>query len=160
MKTVSILLYALVSAVTTAAAHAAGPSYLDDRSTAAALVKSFYNAINLHEYARAYSYFAPGAAPKPYPDFVAGYANTASVRLITGHSQSEGAAGSTYTTIAVAIDAMTSAGKHSQFAGCYTTRLINPGIQDPPVTPMVIASAKLHAAHGDIGSLLGNCAAN
>ena len=30
---------------------AAEPAYLDDRSTAASLVRSFYNAVNRHEYA-------------------------------------------------------------------------------------------------------------
>ena len=141
-------------------AIAAPPAYLDDRSTAASLVKSFYNAIDRHEYARAYSYFAEGAAPKRYAQFAAGYADTASVRVLTGRATSEGAAGSTYTTVTVAIDALSKSGRHRQYAGCYTTRLADPAIQEPPVVPMVIFRAQLHAAFGSLASLLGDCAAD
>ena len=158
MKTLCVLL--ATGMLSTLPALAAPPAYLDDRSTATSLVKSFYNAVNRHEYARAYSYFAPGAAPRPYAQFAAGYADTAAVKVATGHEQSEGAAGSTYTTVPVAIDAVSANGRHSQFAGCYTTRLADPSIQDPPVVPMVIFSAKLHAARGGIRSLLGNCSAD
>ena len=148
---------ALLLGVTALPAFAAPPAYLDDRSTAAALVRSFYNAINRHEYARAYSYFDAKGAPQPYGPFAAGYADTASVAVATGVASSDGAAGSTYFTLPVAIDAAQSNGTHRQFAGCYVTRLIDPGIQDPPVTPMVIFKATLHAAHGPINSILPHC---
>ncbi|MDR3476138.1 MAG: hypothetical protein P4M09_31220 [Devosia sp.] len=141
------------------AAAAASPAYLDDRSTAASLVKSFYNAVNRHEYARAYTYFGANP-PQPYQPFADGYADTASVTVVTGAATSDGAAGSTYFTLPVAIDAVQSNGTHRQFAGCYTTRLIQPGVQDPPVTPMFIYKANLHAAHGPIGSLLPHCQPN
>ena len=54
---------------------AAQPAYVDDRSTAASLVRSYYNAINRQEYARAYTYFGDNNAPQSYASFAAGYAD-------------------------------------------------------------------------------------
>jgi hypothetical protein len=138
----------------------ADPAYLDDRSTAGSLVRSFYNAVNLHQYARAYSYFGDNAAPEPYENFAQGYQDTQFVTVVTGAEQSDGTAGSIYYTIPVAIDALSDGGGHKQFAGCYTTRLIDPDNQDPPVTPMFISAAKLHVAHGNINRLLPDCSDN
>jgi hypothetical protein len=152
-------LAALIAAVIAVPAIAAPPAYLDDRSTATALVRSFYNAINRHEYARAYTYFGDSAAPQPYATFAAGYADTAAVTVATGTASSDGAAGSIYYTLPVAIDAVSTGGTHKQFAGCYTTRLVEPANQDPPVTPMFIYQAKLSPAHGPITALLPHCAA-
>jgi hypothetical protein len=149
---------ALILATTALPALAAPPAYLDDRSTAASLVRSFYNAVNRHEYARAYTYFGADNGPTPYPQFAAGYSNTVSVSVVTGAAVGDGAAGSTYFTLPVAIDAVSTDGSHKQFAGCYTTRLIEPGVQEPPVTPMFISKAKLSPAHGSIRALLPQCA--
>ena len=65
----------------------ADPAYLDDRSTAGSLVRSFYNAVNLHQYARAYSYFGDNAAPEPYENFAQGYQDTQFVTVVTGAEQ-------------------------------------------------------------------------
>jgi hypothetical protein len=153
MKILAACVLAILSA---APALAAQPAYLDDRSTAAALVKSFYNAINRQEYARAYTYFGD-SAPQPYQSFASGYADTASVKVMTGTAVSDGAAGSIYYTLPVAIDALQSNGTHKQFAGCYTTRLVQPAVQDPPVTPMFIAKASLKPAHGGLSAILPHC---
>lgn len=153
-----IRLGASAALLLTAAPALAAPAYLDDRSTAASLVRSFYNAVNLQQYARAYTYFGPNGGPTPYAQFSAGYAGTVSVTVATGAAQSDGAAGSIFFTLPVAIDAVQSDGSHKQFAGCYTTRLIEPSVQDPPVTPMFIYKASLHPAHGAIASILPHCA--
>lgn len=137
-------------------ALAAEPAYLDDRSTAASLVESYYNAINRHEYARAYTYFG-AHPPKPYDQFARGYADTVSVRVLTGKAISDGAAGSIYFTLPVAIDALETDGRHRQFAGCYVTRLIEPSIQEPPVTPMYVYSATLHPVSGALEDILPDC---
>jgi hypothetical protein len=146
-----------LAALAVAPTFAAEPAYLDDRSTAASLVKSYYNAVNRHEYARAYTYFGPNGGPKPYEDFAQGYADTEYVSVLTGQAQGDGAAGSIYYTIPVAIDALSDDGGHQQFAGCYVTRLIEPGNQDPPVVPMYIDEARLHVAHGRLASILPDC---
>src|SRR5690349_21692340 len=72
---------ALMVATSTLAAQ---PAYVDDRSTAASLVRSYYNAINRQEYARAYTYFGDNNAPQSYSSFAAGYADTVSVTVATG----------------------------------------------------------------------------
>lgn len=130
-------------------ALAAPPAYLDDRSTPQAVIASFYNAISRQEYARAYSYYENGQGAPKFDTFSAGYQNTASVKVTLGKPSSEGAAGSTYWTLPVSLDATDTKGKHSYFAGCYTLRLANPAIQAaPPFEPLHIADGHLKSAKG------------
>lgn len=136
-----------VAALAVSPALAAPPAYLDDRSTPEAVIASFYNAINRQEYARAWSYYEDGEGVPAFDSFVSGYGNTASVRLTIGEPQGEGAAGSTYWTVPVSLDATDTKGRHSYFAGCYTLRLANPAIQaEPPFEPLHIVEGHLHAA--------------
>jgi len=129
--------------------------YLDDRSTPEAVISSLYNAINRAEYLRAYSYYGDDSNVGSYEDFSAGYAETDSVDVLMGKSTSEGAAGSTYYYVPVAIDAVGKDGSHRQYAGCYTLRLSNPQIQDtPPYVPMHIEKGELKAAEGELEALL------
>ena len=104
-------------------------------------MRSHYNAINRQEYARAWSYFA--APPGDYAAFAAGYADTAHVELALGTPVSEGAAGSTYTALPMAIRATDTAGAVSVFAGCATIRQVQAAIQDPPFRPIQIDAAHL-----------------
>lgn len=128
---------------------AATPQYLDDRSTPVAVIQSFYNAISRQEYARAYSYYEGGEGVASFDKFQQGYEHTASVSIAFGPVSSEGAAGSTYYTVPVSLDAVSTSGKHSYFAGCYTLRLANPQIQAaPPFRPMHIVEGHLKAAKG------------
>jgi hypothetical protein len=124
-------------------ARAAEPDYLDDRSDAAAIVKSFYNAINRREFSRAWSYFGETKPSADFESFVAGYEGTQEVRVLTGDASVEGAAGSTFFNLPVAIVAVGADGGQSVFAGCYTARLANPQIQEPPFTG-------LHLERGDL----------
>ncbi|MDB5589154.1 MAG: hypothetical protein JWP26_4124 [Devosia sp.] len=127
-----------------APAMADDSSYVDDRSTATTVIESFYNAINRSEYARAYSYFGDSADNQPFSEFQAGYADTAGVTLKTGDETSEGAAGSTYYTLPVAIDAEATDGTHKVFAGCYQLRLVQPALQEePPFAPLHIEKGTL-----------------
>jgi hypothetical protein len=128
-------------------ALAAEPAYLDDRSDPAAIVRSLYNAIDRQEYARAWSYFdTPPAAD--YAGFAAGYADTASVALTLGPVSTEGAAGSVYGSVPVVIAATSPDGTTKIFAGCYTTRQVQPAIQEPPFRPLEIVEGHLAAADG------------
>lgn len=129
--------------------------YFDDRSTPEAVVRSLYNAINRHEYSRAYSYFSKPPA-KDLDSFAKGYEDTASVKLLEGAASSEGAAGSTYFSLPVAIEATDKAGKQRVFAGCYTLRLADPTIQTTPFTPLHIEKGDLQPAKGDLSSALPN----
>jgi Protein of unknown function (DUF1176) len=120
------------------------PPYSDDRSDAGAVVRSLYNAVNRHEFARAWGYF--GNPPsKDFEAFVKGYDDTAFVDVFTGRINSEGAAGSTFSHVAVAIRAMDGNGKTKIFAGCYTVKAVNPQIQEPPFRAPLIEKAALKA---------------
>ena len=124
---------------------AAEPAYLDDRSSAEALVRSLYNAVNRKEFARAYSYFTTPPADT-LDAYAEGYASTASVEVLTGAVGEEGAAGSIFYQVPVAIRAESAGGGTSVFAGCYVVRLANPQIQADPFVPMSIESGKLGVA--------------
>ena len=144
------LIWTGVLALTSVPALAAPlPAYVDDRSTPVAVIQSFYNAISRKEYARAYSYYQDGQGVASFDTFQAGYADTASVSIAFGKVSSEGAAGSTFYTVPISLDAVSTSGKHTDFAGCYTLRLANPQIQAaPPFEPMHIVEGHLKAAKG------------
>lgn len=143
------VLIALAFAAVAAPALAASPGYLDDRSTPEAVVASFYNAIGRQEYTRAWSYYEDGQGVPAFKAFVSGYAKTASVTVSFGQSAQEGAAGSTYWTLPVSLDAIDTIGKHTYFSGCYTLRLANPAIQaEPPFRPLHIVEGHLNRADG------------
>ncbi len=128
------------------------PAYLDDRSDPAAILRSYYNAVARHEYARAWSYYGEPKPAAGYPAFVAGYAATAAVELALGPVASEGAAGSTYATVPVALAATAPDGSVAVFAGCYTTRQLQPAIQDPPFRPLEIVTGHLAPAEGPLAA--------
>ncbi|PSM19814.1 DUF1176 domain-containing protein [Nitratireductor sp. StC3] len=137
----------LVAAMAAAAPAAAQDRpYLDDRSDAAALIASYYNAVNRKEYARAWSYFGDDKPAATLDDFAAGYAATESVALVVGAAAAEGAAGSVFYRVPVAIRATEDGGTPKLFAGCYTARLIDPQIQDEPFRPLFIVAASLEPA--------------
>lgn len=119
------------------------PAYRDDRTDAAALIGSLYNAIARQEYARAWDYFADPKPAEGYAAFAAGYAETASVEVKLGTAEPDGAAGSVYFPTPVALRAVDAAGKAQVFAGCYVVVQVNPAIQEPPFRPLQIQSGKL-----------------
>lgn len=143
------LALALLSLSVALPAVAAPAPYMDDRSTAESVIRSFYDAINRQEYSRAWSYYSDGQGVPEFDAFVQGYSDTKSVTVTLGTAAGDGAAGSTYWTLPVSLDAVNSNGKHSYFAGCYTLRLANPQIQaEPPFKPLHIVSGKLKTAKG------------
>ena len=84
----------------------ADDKYLDNRSDAAALVRSLYNAVNRKEYARAWDYFGDPKPADTYDKFVEGYVGTTRVDVATGAVSEEGAAGSIFYQVPVAIRAI------------------------------------------------------
>jgi len=143
MMTASLkALTALAAILVFAQAARAELPYLDNRSDAASLIESLYNAINRKEFARAYSYFSNPPADS-FDAYVKGYDGTRSVDLAIGTVLAEGAAGSTYYTVPVAIRSQGPDGKEQLFAGCYTVRAINATIQDPPFRALQIEKGSL-----------------
>ena len=147
MKT-ALLAIAFLSA-TAMPGIAADDKYVDDRSDAAALVRSLYNAISRKEYSRAWDYFGDQKPAKTFDKFVEGYADTERVDVATGGISEEGAAGSTYFQVAVAIQATNKNGDASVFAGCYTARLANPQIQGTPFMPLHLEKGALKPGSSD-----------
>lgn len=129
--------------------------YLDDRSSAERLVESFYNAISRKEYARAWDYFGDAKPAKDFATFVKGFARTARVAALTGPVAADGAAGSTYFEVPVAIAAVDADGGSAIYAGCYTARLTSPQNQaEPPFRPLQLEKGKLAPAEGPLASAL------
>ena len=133
--------------------------YIDDRSEPVAVVRSLFNAINRHEYLRAYSYWETGSSVGAFSAFEAGYADTASVALTTGTATSDSGAGQTYYLVPVTLDVTPTSGPHKIYVGCYEMHLSNPGIQtEPPFMPMGVraANVQLLPAGGDAAALMAH----
>lgn len=151
MRFVAATLALAACALSAGISFAQEEPYLDDRSSPQALVKSLYNAINRKEYARAYGYFSNPPAPT-LDEYAKGYADTEGVTLVIGTPGVEGAAGSTFYSLPVAISAT---GANEQvFAGCYTLRLANPQIQGDPYKPLSIEKGALAPVSGPIETAL------
>ncbi|MBX3577105.1 MAG: DUF1176 domain-containing protein [Rhizobiaceae bacterium] len=147
-----VLTAALVLAAS--GAFAADPAYLDDRSTADSLVRSLYNAVTRKEYARAWAYFGDAKPSADFDAFREGYADTDEVEVVTGDVSEEGAAGSVFYQVPVAIRAVAGDGSESVFAGCYTARLANPQLQEPPFTSLQLEKGNLKLANGALEQAL------
>jgi hypothetical protein len=137
------------------------PSYIDDRSTAASVIQSYYNAIDRKEYDRAYSYWQPGVPSTslpPYDQFKAGYATTASVDVTLGPTTSDAGAGQLYFKVPTILVSHLTTGPTQTYVGCYTLHLAQPAIQDfPPFQPIQIVAATIQpvAAGANPTTLLG-----
>ena len=148
-----------VAALLASAAHAdtAMPDYRDNRSTAADVVQSYYNAVNRHEYLRAYSYFQFGTLGL-FSQFEAGYADTAHVDIRLGPVTSDGTAGAVHFAVPVALQAQDSHGQISVFSGCYLLTQVEPSIQGtPPFVPIEINAGHLVKTKAAFAHAMGNC---
>ncbi|MER9231774.1 DUF1176 domain-containing protein [Mesorhizobium sp. M0622] len=136
-------------AVTCQSVLAAEAPYIDDRSDAEAVIRSLYSAISRHEFARAWDYFGDTKPAKDFNSFVKGYDGTDTVEVKTGGVSEDGAAGSIYYSVPVAIRATAKDGSENVFAGCYTLRQINASIQEPPFRPIFIDKGALKPSKAD-----------
>ncbi|PRX35237.1 hypothetical protein SAMN05216257_102287 [Meinhardsimonia xiamenensis] len=131
--------------------------YLDDRSTPEAVIQSLYNAVSMHHYPRAWSYFDDDVRPD-FHRFVAGYADTLWVDVRTGEVVSEGAAGTTYWLVPTVIAAVRRDGSRAVFAGCYVLRQTNPDlIKEPPYDPIAIFKGRLRPVAVPFAEAKGDC---
>lgn len=103
----------------------------DDTISPVDTLASYYNAIENHDYLRAYNYWQ--TAPRTYMDFVNGFADTVSIQLIVEPpTQVEVAAGSAYVEIPTVLIAEHTDGTQHTYAGCFVTRKYN---LQPPAIP-------------------------
>ncbi|BAV44974.1 Protein of unknown function DUF1176 [Mesorhizobium loti] len=124
--------------------------YVDDRSSAEAVIRSLYSAINRHEFARAWGYYGDAKPAKDFDSFVKGYDGTDKVDVATGAISDEGAAGSIFYNVPVAIRATDKSGGEKVFAGCYTLRQVNAQAQAaPPFDPIHIEKGALKPSTAD-----------
>jgi len=92
-----------------------------------ATLASYYDAINAHDYRRAYSFW--DSPTTSFERFERGFADTDRVRILVEPSTHiEGAAGSAYADISTIVIATTKVGSERVFAGCYVMRRSN--VQD------------------------------
>lgn len=123
-----------------------------DSTTGAAgavtVLREYYAAIAAHRFREAYTLWGGNGAPskQTFDEFARGYSDTRSVSVIPGApGRVEGAAGSLYIEIPVAIDALATNGKHRRFAGSYVLRrAVVPGAT-PAERRWHIYSAQLHS---------------
>jgi len=113
------------SAASDSVAGAADSPAGTDADSAIAVLHGFYAAINARDYPRAYAAWANDGPPgqPTLAEFAKGYAATDSVQLSTGTpGPVEGAAGSRYVSVPVALRAFERGGRRTDFAGSYTLR--------------------------------------
>lgn len=92
---------------------------------AAAVVRSYYASINARQFPRAYALWSDGgrASGQTPEQFARGFGGTATVTVSTGEpGRVEGAAGSRYVTIPVAVEAVQADGTVRHYDGSYTLR--------------------------------------
>lgn len=114
-----------------ASAQAASEQRYENQNSSVELLASYFNAVNLREYERAYRYWQ--SPPGKLEDFARGYADTTSVQLIVQPpTHIEGAAGSLYAQVPAVIAARHRDGSEHFFSGCYVTRKSNLSPTDIP----------------------------
>ena len=111
----------------TEACEPAPETSYDDQTGPVRLLASYYNAINLGEYTRAWEYWET-PPDSSFEGFAEGFADTESVMLVVRPpTRSEGAAGSTYVAIPTLLSATHVDGSRHNYLGCFVTRRPNVG---------------------------------
>lgn len=113
---------------------------------AVSAVRDYYAAINARDYDRAYRAWGDGgrASGQTAQQFAAGFAATAGVSVeLGGPGPVEGAAGSRYVQVPVAVEARQADGSVRRFAGSYTLRMSVVDGATPEQRSWRIASADL-----------------
>ncbi len=150
MKNLLSLFLALAAPVV-ATAPARGqdvPEYVDNRSGARELIGSYFNALNRHETARAWSYWDGGVPGMDFSAFESRYNQVTRIRVRLGTILSEGAVGSIYTQVPLAIEMQMESGETRIMAGCFVLRISNPQIQGVPFKPLHIERGALALLDG------------
>jgi hypothetical protein len=122
----------------------AATNYLDNRSSALAVLRSLFNAINSKEYVRAYSYWKEGSPVAPFAQFQKGYEDTEEVKAVFGVPTDDLGAGQIRYRVPVTLTTRLKDGKQQVFVGCYQLHLSQPAIQETyPFRPMAIEKASV-----------------
>ena len=120
-------------------------TYLDDRSSAEDLIRSYYDAIARRQYLRAYGYWEPSTTLPTFDAFAKGFESTTAVQVQFGTVGGGAGAGQLYWSVPAVVLATTTAGPQA-FVGCYTVHLARPEIQTaPPFKSMAIQTGPLQS---------------
>ena len=136
-------IFALFCMFTLNGVHAEETRYLDDRSTPASVITSYVNALNSHQYARAWSYGDHEGTSDNYEDLLDQFDGVERVDFRLRKAFAEGAAGSTFTKIPMVMVHYLQDGGELVFSGCITTRMVAPEIQAVPFEPLHIWESAL-----------------
>lgn len=99
------------------------PYPYEDRSDPVLLIQSYYNAIILRDYARAYSYWDSAPDGKSLDEFAAGFGNTDNVlAIVSTLIREEGAAGTTYALVPTMLIALHTNSGARAYVGCLTAK--------------------------------------
>ena len=124
---------------------APGAAYLDDRSSAEQVIRSYYDAISRRQYLRAYAYWEPSSTLPSFDAFVKGFEGTTTAQVELGTVGGGAGAGQLYWSVPAAVFSTTTAGPQA-FVGCYTVHLARPELQaTPPFNAMAIQTGELKA---------------
>ncbi|MBZ0319232.1 MAG: hypothetical protein K8L91_22650 [Anaerolineae bacterium] len=115
---------------------ALGDLVVDSRDTPIWLLRSYFNAVHLKDYARAYNYWSSPPNGLSFNQFVQGYANTTDifVALLLG-IQYDGAAGSTFVSMPTILIGTEKNAAPQRYYGCYVARSSNVGSGPTPPPP-------------------------
>jgi hypothetical protein len=127
------------------------PASYEDRDDPIRLLASYFNAVNVREFQRAWGYW--DAPPNPsYLDFIQGYADTVHVLLVVSPLvRVSAAAGTMYAEIPTLLVARHADGSEHVFFGCYVSR--RPNQQGPggeTVGNWSLFDATVSAAPGNV----------
>jgi hypothetical protein len=123
-----IILVLSLFSVLPAAAQTPTPVPLEfaQQTDPASLIGSYYNAITLGDYQRAYSYWEAAPGNQTEAQFAAGFADTASAQVLVQEPIFEDAgAGNVHASIPTLVIANRRNGTQAYFAGCFITHKTN-----------------------------------
>ncbi|MDN5568741.1 MAG: hypothetical protein L0G27_08375 [Paracoccus sp. (in: a-proteobacteria)] len=112
-------------------------TYLDDRSTPQQVIASYYNAIQMRQFARAYSYrlrVVPDEAQdqldQDYATFRADIAPVTDLRFRVGTGFGDAGAGTIMTALPVVTETTSEDGTVAVQSGCLLVKQVSPDAQD------------------------------
>ena len=118
------------------------PAFLDDRSTAEQIVRSYYNALERGEYGRAVGYLGTNAAPSDYQAWWQSFADFGRLELSLGTPAHYSTAGYILYGVPVAAAVNAQGGEDWVEVGCIGVHQDMPGDEEP-FTPMYITGVTL-----------------
>jgi hypothetical protein len=136
---------------------------LDDRTDPVLLVASYYNAINLQDYARAFSYWeTPPAATPTLESFTQGFADTARVAAFAHIPvYVDAGAGNLFASVPLLLVSQQADGSQQVYSACFTAHKTNVPVGDAaePDSNWSLRDASVAASPSfDLAQLDGACA--